>query len=443
MIRGLLSGVCLCALAVSVMAQGPETIPAISPLQATDLSPLSGASLPPTASTALLPPPPPAVTYEPGDGLTVSMMNGQSKLKLFGQFSAIGVAATTRPFPTGGTLFLLPPSSVGNRTNTFDINARQTGFGASFAGPEIFGLTPGAYFLGFIQNDSLTSDAYGFLPFNAYGELKNEEWRFAGGLMRDVFNPANPTLISLLNLYASGNTGSFRGQFRAEHFYKPTEGFLLTSQIALSKPVASVVTDNRLIEDDGWPNLECRFAAGLGAVRDMAGGRKLRPVEIGASGLIGQLRNSRVTIPINDRLIRSTVNTWGLGVDVQAAVTDRFGAIAEFFTGSGMGEYNAAIGQTFNSTTLRAIRATGGFGEVYYYFNDQIHLHAGYGIDSPLRQDLAAGQFARNQTYYANLVFDAAKGLQISGQVEYRKTDYIAFRNADGVVFTTQFLWRF
>jgi hypothetical protein len=387
--------------------------------------------------------PPPAMTYKPGDGLTVSMMNGQSTLKLFGQFSAVGSAATTRPFPTGGSLFLLPPSAVGNRTNTFDINARQTGFGASFTGPELFGLTPGAYFLGFIQNDNLTSDAYGFLPFNAYGELKNDEWRFAAGLMRDVFNPANPTLISLLNLYASGNTGSFRGQMRVEHYYRPADGFQLTTQFALSKPVASVVTDNRLVEDNGWPNIEGRVAGGFGAIRDVAGGRKLRPVEIGVSGLVGQLRNSRLFAPTDKESARSTIGVWGLGLDLQAAVTDRFGVIGEFFTGSGMGEYNAAIGQTFNGTTLRGIRSTGGFGELYYYFTDQLHLHGGYGIDAPLRQDLAATQIARNQTYFANLVWDAAKGFQISGQVEYRKTDYVTFRSADGVVFTTQFLWRF
>jgi hypothetical protein len=307
----------------------------------------------------------------------------------------------------------------------------------------LLGLTPGAYFLGFIQNDNLTSDAYGFLPFNAYGELKNDQWRFAGGLMRDVFNPANPTLISLLNLYASGNTGSFRGQLRAEHYFKPDDGFQLTSQFALTKPVASVVTDNRIIEDNGWPNIEARMAGGFGAIRELSGGRKLRPIELGVSGLVGQLRNTRVTAPTSNEPNRSTIDVWGLGLDLQASLTDRFGILGEFFTGSGMGEYNAAIGQSFNSTTLRGVRATGGFAEAYFYFNNQLHLHGGYGIDAPLRQDLSATQILQNQTYFANLVFDAAKGLQISGQIEYRKTDYVTFRTGDGVVFTTQFLWRF
>jgi len=80
---------------------------------------------------------------------------------------------------------------------------------------------------------------------------------------------------------------------------------------------------------------------------------------------------------------------------------------------------------------------------VYFYFTEKLHLHTGYGIDAPPRQDLAPAQFARNQTLFNSLVWDASKVLQLSFQVDYRETDYIAFPNADGVVFLTQMLWRF
>lgn len=386
------------------------------------------------------------MTYTPGDGLTVTMLNGQSKLKLFGQFSAIGVFSTDRPFSAGLPLLMLPPSPFGLNTNTFDLHARQTAFGASFSGPEVLGFTPGAYFLGFVQNDVLTSDAYGFLPYNAYGELKNDRWRIAAGLINDVFNPVSPTIISLGKLFGSGNTGSFRGQARLEHFYKPSDAFQLTSQFALSEPVSSVVTNNaRILEDNGWPNVEGRLAAGLGPVEELAGGRKQRRAEIGVSGTVGQLRTSRlITAPTDPEIPnRAIVNTWGLGLDGQVAVTDRIGFAGEFFIGQGLGEYNGGVLQSFNSRTLRAIRSRGGWGEVYCYVTDQLHLHTGYGIDAPLRQDLAPTQFARNQTYFANLVWDASKVLQISFEVDYRRTDYVTFRNADGLVFLTQMLWRF
>jgi hypothetical protein len=400
---------------------------------------------PVTAGTPTLPSPP-GTTVTSGDGLTVSLLNGSSRLKLFGQFSAIGVLSSTRPFPAGSPLFLLPRPDSGNNTNTFDLHARQTAIGAIFSGPEVFGLTPGANFLGFIQNDNLSSDAYGFLPFNAYGELKNEQWRFAAGLQSDVFNPANPTIISLLKLFASGNTGSFRGQARLEHFFKPTDGFQLTTQFALSEPVSTIISNNtRLLEDNGWPNVEGRVAAGFGAIGELPGGRQLRPIEFGVSGVVGQMRNSVLflTPDVPEPLIRSTINVWGVGADLHAAITDRFGIAGEVFLGQGLGEYNGHVGQSFNSTTLRPIRGAGGFGEAYFYFTDALHLHAGYGIDAPIVRDLAATQIERNQSYFANLVWDASKAFQVSFQVDYRKTDYRALRNADGVVVLSQFLWRF
>lgn len=374
------------------------------------------------------------------------MPNGQSKLKLFGQFSAIGVFSTDRPFSAGLPLLLLPPSPLGLNTNTFDLHARQSAFGASFSGPDVLGFTPGAYFLGFMQNDVLTNDAYGFLPYNAYGELKNERWRIAAGLMNDVFNPVSPTIISLGKMFGSGNTGSFRGQARVEHFYKPSDSFQLTSQFALSEPVSSVVTNNsRILEDNGWPNVEARLAAGLGPVEELSGGRKQRRAELGVSATVGQLRTSRlITAPTDPEVPnRLLVNTWGFGLDGQVTVTERVGFAGELFIGQGLGEYNGGVLQSFNSKTLGAIRARGGWGEVYCYFTDKLHLHTGYGIDAPLRQDPAPTQFARNQTYYANMVWDASQVLQVSFEVDYRQTDYIGFKNANGLVFLTQMLWRF
>jgi hypothetical protein len=389
--------------------------------------------------------PTPTTYYTPGEGMTVSMLNGESKLKLFGSFSTIAAAATTRAFPTGGPLFLLPPSAV-NPTNTFDIGARQSSFGASFSGPEICGFTPGAFLLAYIQNDNLTSDAYGFLPYNAWGELKNDTWRFAAGLQPDVFNPAAPTMIALIGIFDSGNCGSFRGQIRAEHFYKPYDDFQLTTQVALSEPVSTIVTDNRrIIEDNGWPNVEGRLAAGLGEIREMCGGRKLRPITFGVSGVIGQMRNATLQAveDVPPALIRSTLTVWGLGSDLQVAITDRFGFTGEVFLGQSLGEYNAMIGQSFSSDNLGPVRGAGGFGELYFYLNDKAHLHTGYGVDAPVRTDLGATDISHNQTYYANIFWDISKTYQWSFQVEHRETDFVTFRQGKGEIFMTQFLWRF
>ncbi|MGL4422308.1 MAG: hypothetical protein ACRCZF_16680, partial [Gemmataceae bacterium] len=230
------------------------------------------------------------------------------------------------------------------------------------------------------------------------------------------------------------------------HTYKPDDAFQLTTQLALSEPVSSVVTNNRrILEDNGWPNIEGRLATGLGSIEDMTGGRKLRKAEIGVSGFVGQLRTSRlITAPSDvETPNRAIINTWGLGVDAQVAVTDRIGFAGELYIGQGIGEYNGGILQSFNPNTFAGIRSRGGWGEVYCYFNDKLHLHTGYGIDTPCQRELASTQFAKNQTYFTNLVWDASSVLQLSFEVDYRKTNYISFQNADGFVFLTQMLWRF
>jgi hypothetical protein len=448
MFRWVFSTACLCTLAVFAMGQESSTIPAVpSLLESNALNP-AGKSLPSAQDSAVLISSEQTATSTavPDDGLTVSMMNGQSKLKLFGQFSAIGVFATDRPFSAGLPLLILPPSSLGRTTSTFDLHARQTAFGASYSGSEVHGFTPGASFLGFIQNDVLTSDAYGLLPYNAYGELKSDQWRIAAGLMNDVFNPISPNIISLGKLFGSGNTGSFRGQARLEHFFQHSDTFQWTTQLAVSEPVSTVVTNNvRILEDNGWPNLEGRLAAGIGPIQELAGGRKQRSVELGMSGAVGQLRTSRlITAPTDPEVPnRAVVNTWGLGLDGQVAISESIGFAGELFIGQGMGEYNGGVLQSFNSRTLGTIRTRGGWGEAYIYLTESLHLHTGFGIDAPLRRDLASTQFARNQTYFANLVWDVSKVLQISLEVDYRKTDYIGFDNGNGLVVLSQMLLRF
>lgn len=452
MARCLLAFVLLAALPTAGPAQfqtEPPLLPALEPSRqpAATVPPADGqaASPSPAAKDTTAGSQTSAATEKSGEGITVSMLNETSKLKLFGQFSTLAVYSTVRPFASGEPLFLVPDLVSGFDTDRFDLHARQTAIGAQFTGPEFMGMTPGANFLAFILNDTLVSDNYGFLPVSAYGELKDETWRFMAGLDTDVFNPVSPKMNAIVNLNFAGNTGSYRGQVRLEHFYRPSDYFQFTTRVALSEPVSTIIVDNRrLLEDNGWPNVEGRFAAGFGAVRDLAGGRKARPVEVGVSGLVGELRNSVLftTPDTPPPEIRSVIQVWGLGADVQAALTDRFGVAGEFFVGQSLGEYSGTIGQSFGRN-LRSIRGAGGFGEAYYYLTDRLHLHAGYGIDAPVVRDLTPTQIARNQAYFANLIWDVTKVVQVSFEVNYRETDFVALPDAEGMVFLSQFLWRF
>ena len=382
------------------------------------------------------------------DGITVSMFNGKSRLKIFGSLSALSVYSTDRPFAPGMPLFLLPESPFGLDTNTFDIHGRQSNIGATFIGPEANGFTPSATFVAFIANDTLTGDSYGFLPYNAFGELKNEDWRFAAGLQNDVFNPRKPNVISLAAMFATGNTGSFRSQARVERLIKPTDASEYTIQLALSDPIQSVFgsRDLRIQEDNGWPNVEGRVSMGLGETETLVGNRKARAFELGSSAFVGQIRTTRSILAPQDPQspIRNVIDCWGFGVDAAVNLTSSIGIQGEVFTGAGLGEYNGAIGQTFDSATRNAIRSSGGWGEVFAYLTPAFHVHSGYGIDSPLRRVEDTFALTQNQTFFTNFVWNWSKNVQISNQVDYRKTDYRSpLLDATGCIFYSEFLWKF
>jgi hypothetical protein len=386
--------------------------------------------------------------YQPGEGITVSLLNGTSQLKLFGTFSALTVFSTERPYAPGLPLFLLPESPFGLNTNTFDIHARQSNIGASFSGPQAGAFTPSATFVGFIANDSLTGDSYGFLPYNAFGELKSDDWRFAAGLQNDVFNPRKPTSISLAAMFTTGNTGSFRSQARIERNFGSPSANAWGLQLAISDPIQSVIESRnvRIQEDNGWPNVEGRISTGLGAVEELTGGRKERPFQFGVSSFVGQLRTTRSILspPDPQSPIRQIADCWGLGIDSAFNLTESFGFQGELFTGAGLGEYNGGIGQTYDSAASRSIRSSGGWGELFLYFTPQLHLHTGYGVDSPLRRTGDTFLLTENQTWYTNLVWNWTKNIQISNQVDFRKTSYRdPLLDAEGVIFYSEFQWKF
>jgi hypothetical protein len=405
-----------------------------------------------TADTAYVPPDCPVCdpVHSPGDGMTVSLLKPTNRLKITAGLDTLAVLSTKRPFPSGMPLFLLPDSPFGLDTNSFDLHARQSYVGAALSGPDLGEFQTGGQLLTFVQNSDLSADDYGLLVYYAFGELKNDDWRFAAGLQQDVFNPVSPTIVYLTKMYASGNTGSYRGQLRSERFFQDGDGFGMTVQTALSEPISTLVTSDaaRITEDNGWPNVEARVELGFGPQCEIQGSQ-VRPLEIGFSGVVGQLRTTRTLLsdPVN-LPPRAVIDTRGIGADFQWWASDWFGARGECYHGQAMGEYNGGILQSYNPLTFQEIRSTGCFGELFYYFTEACHIHVGYGIDDPCDRDLAPTQIRRNQTYFFNCVWDLSKTVQLGLEVDYRKTDYTqfqanAFLDSDAVIVATRFLWKF
>ena len=83
-----------------------------------------------------------------------------------------------------------------------------------------------------------------------------------------------------------------------------------------------------------------------------------------------------------------------------------------------------------------------------------LHSHIGYGVDSPLSQDIAVGvpeEFfggtgrTYNSTIFANLYWDVSASLRIGNEVTWRKTHYKnpLLLDNDGFGYHSQFQWSF
>ena len=224
-----------------------------------------------------------------------------------------------------------------------------------------------------------------------------------------------------------------------ERYLHPSDDSQVTLTAALSEPIPTTVTDSlELSEDNGWPNVETRAALALGPLQG-EGPQARRPFEVGVSGLVGQIRTTDLTA---DR--RVVADVWGLGSDFRWSVTPRFGFQAEGFVGQTLGAYTAGILQNINPITFAGLRSAGGWAEVYYHLSPEIlHTHVGYGIDDPLDRDLAPEQSARNETYFANLIWDVTEHLRLGWEVTYRRTAYTRVLNNEGAGFQTQVRLKF
>lgn len=373
------------------------------------------------------------------------MLNPYSNIYLFGTMKLDMLFNGARPVSPGVPFFLAPGSLTGLNQNTVDIHARQTTLGAAFVGPKLGDFQIGGTVVGMLFNDNVIADRYGFLPLQAYGELKNDDWRMAAGLQFDVFAPGLPTMLPFSALAASGNAGnSFRGQLRLERFVHLSSDAQVTLQTALSEPISTTIDPTfRVNEDNGWPNVEGRIALGLGAIEG-SGAAARRPFEFGVSGVVGQIRTT--PLPPGERVV---ANVWGLAADGRWKINKQFGFAGEVYTGQTLGTYNGAILQEINVDTLRGIRTSGGWLETFYYWSPGLHTHVGYGVDDPIDADVAATAtaFGRtfNSTIFANLLWDLNQSLRIGFEATWRETHYKAIENPDnqGAGFHTQVQWTF
>ena len=365
----------------------------------------------------------------------INNLNPAWSLLLGGSINMDALYNSARPVAPGTPFYLAPKGPF--EDNTFDIHGRSTSIYLAAKGPKIGDLEAGGLVMFCLYNDSIAADRYGFLPYQAFGELKNEQWRFAGGLQLDIFAPVLPTVLPFSVLAASGNTGLYRGQVRAERFFYPGEDEQVTLTVGVSDANPTIFNEDVLSEDNGWPNVEARIGWAAGPL-EQAGLVAQRPFEIGVSGVVGQVRSTDL-----GPLERVTANVWGMAADFRWRVSKDWGFAGEYFTGEGLGTYGSSGLQIVNTATFEAIRVNGGWTEVYFYLTPCLHTHWGYAVDDPTDRDTAAGQVTYNDTVFSNLLWDVTKSFRLGAEVTYRETEYAALPGNEGVGLHGQMQWKF
>ncbi len=354
--------------------------------------------------------------------LTVTTADEQFKVMIFGALVGETVYSTQRITSPGSYLFVNP--FLGRDSPSIEVQGRSTSLGAMLAGPDICGLQSGGQLLVYLYGQSPFANVYGAFFAFAYGELKNEDWRFAFGLNQDLFNPLNSATLNFGYGLEAGNTGFIRGQFRVERYFKPTDEFQITVQSAIGQPVITEFatpfpgSDITLGETNGWPNFEGRVALGFGTLEQRYGAPlPSRRVEVGISGVIGEIRTSSAET-------RVLATTAGVGCDLTANITDRFGIKGEFYKGQALGSYFGGSGQSVNLDTFQTIRSLGGWAEAWFYITPKLHTHWGAGIDDPRDGDVGINQRRQNQFVFGNLIWDPTKNLQLGFEASRYETDW-------------------
>ncbi|MFM7236616.1 MAG: coiled-coil domain-containing protein [Cyanobium sp.] len=399
----------------------------------------------PQQSATLPAPAPDPVTFTPGKGVTLQA--GGSRLQIWAEAKLLGFSSSRYVFNPGQPLVVSPKDPAAS----YDLSAQQSTVTAAFQGPKWGSWTPGAFAL-FTLQDNLLAEGYSFTPVAFYGEISDGRWRIAAGQNFDVFAPRDPDTLPSGKLAATGNPGAYRPQFRLERAFQAGPGFGGVVQVAASSPITTALPKEvdvanlqvaEVVEDNGWPNVEARISLGFGEPAERAGGRRLRPVELGASGVVGQLRvldNIRPTDPLTLVSDRSIVSVWGAAIDGQIALGRRFGISGELYTGQGLGEYMAGIFQTYNRATNKPVPTSGGWGQLFFYPAENLRFNVGYGMDNATDAGLFGLEV--NNTIFANAVWDVNAWLQLGLEGNYKLTTYDSFGEKEAWVVISEVLIR-
>lgn len=362
----------------------------------------------------------------------LSIADSALNVYMGGRVKVTSLISEKRPFPSGTAFLLLPEDATGVE-NSFDINARASTLWFKIDGPKVGKMKLGGMMLFYLTAD-LTSEDYGLLPSLLYLDLSNDKWRLAAGQQMDVFAERVPNMVD--NFFAMAISGcvgnSSRGQLRAERFLTIQNGGQLTVTAALSEPITNYISSDfrNNTTDAGVPNIEA--AIRYSSKTDPSAWVDYNKLNLGVSVVKGTYRVFKNDAAGNNIRINKP-EVWGIAGEYGFRLGKRFGIQGEFYKGQALGNYLGTIFQTTTGDLDDEIRSAGWWVEGAYYWKKNLQSRFGYGQDECNADDLKGGGIKKNQTFFANFIWDMNELFQIGIEPTWRKTDYSSLRDNSGL----------
>ena len=269
---------------------------------------------------------------------------------------------STAPYTNDTIIAFLNPETPGVSEDATAVSAKQSQINFAVSGPSHNGWdTDGIILINFMGAQPLRNFSGANIVL-ANAQIANDRWRFAFGRMFDLFGPLNPETVNQIQQRGGGNIGIYRGAFHVDRYLTMSDVQKWTLSSRISQPDITDYAAVPLIngQNNGWPNIEARIGVELGQRCDDG-----CPVEIGVSGVVGELQAVLAAIagglfnPPADEIEQ----TRGVCLDAQLRGR-KLGFRGEAWWGKAAGTYFVAVLQSINPETDQAIESVGGCSEV-------------------------------------------------------------------------------
>lgn len=388
---------------------------------------------------------------------------GDLRITPYGFLNLSVSSDTQRAVP--GEFILYPQSADVDDSADFSVDARTSRLGFKIDGPRVDALSAdvrGCFEFDFQGVANGSKNKGGVQLRRAYVELVDaeRERRLLAGQDWEIISPLAPQMLNYLPAGYAGNLQYRRPQLRFEQgaTFGPNLRFL--GQIAICDDVLSDYASTTGVSPTSaaWPVIEARGSVAL--FKEARGGL---PITLGVSGHIGEQNYS--FSPIAGTFVqtkeRVAIKTWSTNFDVDVPLTKALRLQGEYFIGSNLSTFCGGINQGVDLYRRDGIAASGGWIALHTDWTPKFSTNVGYGVDKPNENDLVgtsmpsnglATSRTRNETYFANLMYNwnqnLLTGIEFSyWNAEYRRADVtgaqpIFHEMAPGETFRTEFAVR-